>query len=250
MSCLYCHNPETQRTCSNCTRCLDVCPAKALLLKDGKIIHLSERCCNCDACLTACPHHSTPKSFTLGVTELLARIKRASPFLSGITVSGGECSLQSKSLIELFSLLHQETDLTAFVDSNGLLDDAEFDALNAATDAFCLDLKAFDEKLHHSLTGCSNLQVKRNIAAAAKAAKLYEVRTVLVEGYTDSTQEISELGNWLSALPGDFNWKLIPFRPQGVRGELSRKASFSTERYRTLGETARKILGERVITTN
>ena len=147
-------------------------------------------------------------------------------------------------------LLHQKTALTAFVDSNGLLDDADFAALHAAADAFCFDLKAFDEKLHRTLTGSSNLQVKKNIAAAAKTDKLYEVRTVLLEDYTDSFQEITALGNWLAALPGDFLWKLIPFRPQGVRGTLSRKPPFSSERYREIAETARSILGARVSTTN
>ena len=36
--CSYCHNPETIGQCVQCGACVEKCPAKALSLKDGKIV--------------------------------------------------------------------------------------------------------------------------------------------------------------------------------------------------------------------
>ncbi len=249
MACLYCHNPETQQNCCHCGLCLPVCPAAALTQQEGRIVHDPEKCLGCDACLAACPHFSSPKAQAIPLTLLLERIKRAAPFLSGITVSGGECTLQTIALVQLFKELHRQTNLTAFVDTNGLLPPDDLAALLAVSDGFCFDLKAFDNALHQKLTGVSNQPVKENLRRTAQAGKLYEVRTVLIEGYTASTQEIDALGAWLAALPGSFHWKLIPFRPQGVRGELRQLAPFSNERYQELLSVARSRLGTRVTTS-
>ena len=45
--CSYCHNPETIGQCVQCGACVEKCPAKALSLKDGKIVWDEDKCCEC-----------------------------------------------------------------------------------------------------------------------------------------------------------------------------------------------------------
>ena len=54
--CSYCHNPETIGQCVQCGACVEKCPAKALSLKDGKIVWDEDKCCECDTCIHVCPH--------------------------------------------------------------------------------------------------------------------------------------------------------------------------------------------------
>ena len=50
--------------------------------------------------------------------EVMAEVEKNIPFVRGITVSGGECTLQADFLKELFTLA-KSRGLTTLVDSNG-----------------------------------------------------------------------------------------------------------------------------------
>ena len=43
------------RTCRRCGKCIEVCPAKALSLTDGKVTIDKERCIRCYCCHEMCP---------------------------------------------------------------------------------------------------------------------------------------------------------------------------------------------------
>ena len=62
----------------------------------GKIVWNDKTCINCDECIRVCPHLATPKIYNWTVEETVERIKKNIPFIRGITVSGGECTLQHK----------------------------------------------------------------------------------------------------------------------------------------------------------
>jgi len=45
-------NPDL---CKGCGACVDICPAEAIKLEDGKAIISTEKCKNCNACARVCP---------------------------------------------------------------------------------------------------------------------------------------------------------------------------------------------------
>jgi YjjW family glycine radical enzyme activase len=94
-NCQYCHNPETIGHCIKCGLCINKCPVQALSFKDNQIIWNKEICINCDQCFKNCHQSSSPKVNKFTVSDVLKIIDRYRPFLSGITVSGGECTLQA-----------------------------------------------------------------------------------------------------------------------------------------------------------
>jgi pyruvate formate lyase activating enzyme len=148
--------------------------------------------------------------------DVLARIERYRPFLSGITVSGGECGLQSFFLEALL----READamgLPGLVDTNGSTDYSLHPGLVAAAAGFMLDVKAWDDAEHGALTGASNATVLANLRFLADARKLYEVRTVVVPGRFNAEATVREVSRALAASGSDARYKLIRFRPQGVR---------------------------------
>jgi pyruvate formate lyase activating enzyme len=174
------------------------------------------RCIACGACTSACPHDSSPKTMDMSPADVLAAIARYKPFLSGITVTGGECGLQPDFLEALLEA-SRAAGLPGLVDTNGSTDYSRLPALVEAAEGFMLDVKAWDEAEHRVLTGAGNKTVIENLRFLAGAGKLYEVRTVVAPGQFDAPSTVRNVSAILASSGSAARYKLIRFRPQGVR---------------------------------
>ena len=217
-TCSYCHNPETINRCIHCGVCVSVCPTEALTMEQGKVVWQEEKCCQCDQCLAACPNMASAKVREYSASEVMALLKNDLPFIRGITVSGGECSLQRDFLLELFTMA-QKKNLTCLMDSNGSYDYMADSELMAVCDGVMLDVKAWDDDLHRKLTGMGSRMVIDNAVRLAKAGKLEEIRTVVVPSYLDNEQTVTEITQLLAPFlkTGSIRYKIIAYRPFGVR---------------------------------
>lgn len=248
-SCAYCHNPETIQICGGCGTCAAVCPAGALslerqgmgeegsrpgqgeepgLTKDGAgergfVRWDPKLCCGCDACLKACPNSSSPRIRMMTADEVMEEIRTAMPFIQGITVSGGECTLQEAFVTELFERV-KALGKTTFADTNGQRDFREMEALTRVMDKAMLDVKAWDEAAHMRLTGAGNRTVLQNLSYLGELNKLYEVRTVIVPGYLPNEETVEQVSRIIREFP-ETRYKLIKFRRFGVRGALREQES-------------------------
>lgn len=213
--CTYCHNPETINKCINCGKCVSTCPVSALEIKDKKVLWNEDKCVQCDNCIRACENLSTPKTKDYSVEELVDEIRSISPFIQGITVSGGECTLNADFLVELFKKVKSELNLTCFVDTNGGVDLSEYEELVELTDKFMLDVKSMDENEHIKVTGIKNDIVLKNLRYLLDRDKLYEVRTVIAPNL-DNEKNVKEVAK---IIDGKCIYKLNRYRKHGVRKE-------------------------------
>lgn len=215
LKCTYCHNPETINKCIDCGRCVDTCPVSALELKNNKVVWHEDKCVECDNCIRTCKNLSTPRTKDYSVEELFEEIKKIRPFIQGITVSGGECTLNADFLIELFKRLKEELNLTCFVDTNGTIDLSEYEELVNLTDKFMLDVKCIDEDEHIKITGLSNETVLKNLHYLLDKDKMYEVRTVVAPNLKNekTIKEVAKIIN------NRCHYKLNAYRKYGVRKE-------------------------------
>ncbi len=217
--CLACHNPYTINPCIDCRECVDACPSGALGVDAaGKVVWDAVACGGSETCIAVCPYDSTPKARTLAVAEVLERIRRAEPFLSGVTVSGGEATQQAAFVRALFTAVRAEFPrLTCFVDSNGDTDPADWDLLDPVLDAAMIDLKCFDDRIHRQLTHASNTRVLDSVRLLAARGKLHEVRLLVVAGLNDADELLAATGAWLAAVDPRMRVKVIGYRAHGVR---------------------------------
>lgn len=183
--CLYCHNPET----------IEVFGEKNI-----------------------------PEEISvMTVDDILREIAEVEPFISGITVSGGECSLQWKFLTELFTEVKKKWKrLTCFVDSNGSVplwteDKKEFVEI---LDKVMIDIKAYDKKDHMLMVGMDNENVIKNFKYLVEIDKIYEVRTVIVPEIIDNEKTVDNISKLIAHYNKDIKYKLIKYRQNGVRRDV------------------------------
>jgi pyruvate-formate lyase-activating enzyme len=159
------------------------------------------------------PQHRT-------VDDLLVEIRKAAPFISGVTVSGGEATQQPAFLHDLFAAIKADerlAGLTCFVDSNGACDPAVWDDLSACCDGAMIDLKCFDDGIHREMTGEPNHQVLTSIEHLQRLGMLDEVRLLLMVGVNDDPDLLRRTGAWLASIDPTMRVKLIAFRKHGAR---------------------------------
>lgn len=176
---------------------------------------------NCVACHN--PHTipvATPRARVVGVPALLDEIRPLHRFLSGLTVSGGEATLQPLFVAALFGAIKADAELghlTTFLDTNGAAKREVWDRLLPAMDSAMVDLKALDPDVHVRLCGTTNSDVLASIRHLAAHGKLNEVRLLLVPGVNDSPDQLERTAEWLLGVDPDMRVKVIGFRPHGVR---------------------------------
>jgi pyruvate formate lyase activating enzyme len=179
--------------------------------------------CNLDCLVCHNPHTmplQTPRARSVTVAELVDEVRPQAPYLSGVTVSGGEATLQAPFVAAWFDALRADpatSALTRFVDSNGCAEDSVWDLLLPRTEGVMLDLKALDLGTHLELTGSSNFSVLRSLDRLALAHKLAEVRLLIVPGRNDSDDTLRRTGEYVASRAPGVPVRVIGFRPHGVR---------------------------------
>ena len=156
----------------------------------------------------------------MSVEDVVEEIRTSMPYISGITVSGGEATIQHEFVFELFKKLKTSPEfaqLTTFIDSNGNATQAIWDLLAPYTDGIMLDLKALDDESHIALTGSSNAVVLASIQYLDSISKLYEVRLLLVPGHNDSDDALIKTAVWLKGVNPKMRIKINAFNTHGVR---------------------------------
>ncbi len=223
-NCLFCHNPETIHLCRHCGFCVEKCPAGALGFDGGgKVVWDSAKCVQCDTCIRLCPHDASPRIRWMSVEDVLKEVRRAAPYIEGITTSGGECTLQNEFLIELFTEV-RKLGKTCLIDSNGSFDFEADPRVLAVSEGVMLDVKAVGQKWNDELISFPREMVLKNLDYLLSVGKLYEVRTLI---FPDRDRENEETVRYVAErIGGACFYKIIRYRPYGVR-----------ERYR-------KMLGE------
>ncbi len=238
LRCKNCHNPWTIGRCNHCGECVAGCPHQALACDSGHVQWDAAACQQCDTCLQMCPQQATPMAQTMSVEEVVAKIRKAALFIEGITVSGGEATLQLPFLHALFSALRADPQLrhlNCLVDSNGLLSETGWHKLLPVCDGAMIDLKAWGSEHHRFLTGRDNVPVKNSLRLLASQNKLTELRLLVIPQYCDYLLHIDALAAFICGL-GDIPVRLNAFHAHGVYGEAKRWQSATADDIEPLAE--------------
>ncbi len=192
LRCAWCHNPEGLETG------LEVCPNNAM-----------ERV-----------------GFKIEAKEVVARVLRDRPFFDdsggGVTLTGGEPTLQADFLFELLTQL-REAGIHTAIETCGHFPTRLCLPLADAADLFLFDLKHADTASHREGTRAGNELILENFATLLEAAGPQRVvpRIPVIPGFNDDTQSQSALLEVLKERGYSGPVHLMPYHPW-ARGKYQR----------------------------
>ncbi|MDD9266769.1 pyruvate formate-lyase-activating protein [Paenibacillus sp. GCM10023248] len=177
-------------------------------------------------CALKCQYCHNPDSWEMNagrqmdVEEILAEIE---PYLAyyqrsggGITVTGGEPTLQAPFLARLFAECKRRYGLHTVLDTNGFCEQGHANELLSVTDLVLLDLKQINPDKHIALTAQPNDRIKRFAVHLNEIHKPAWIRHVLVPGWTDDYSDLLELGRFIGSLDNVKKIELLPYHRMGV----------------------------------
>jgi pyruvate formate lyase activating enzyme len=153
--------------------------------------------------------------------DLIDIIRENQPFISGITLSGGEATVQLPFIIDFLAMLRADPELSSvncLLDTNGSLGIEGWNSLLPYLDGVMLDLKSWHSDRHKILTGASNDKVKRSLKLLAAAKKLVEVRLLVIPDQSDYDEYLEAICAVLGNLPAETTVRINAFHHHGVRG--------------------------------
>ena len=204
LRCQWCHNPETQhryreiqymeKRCRGCGVCLNVCPEKAISIKNNRW-HLDlGKCAACGVCVENCYADALQMSGRyVDIQDTLddAYYDDLIFGCGGITLSGGEPMLQIEEVSEMLKMAKEKGIHTA-VDTAGCVSWSNFEKIIPYTDLFLFDVKAVRNHIHKEYIGVANRLILENLKRLSWTGKTeIWIRMPLIHQVNDSDEDIS-----------------------------------------------------------
>lgn len=154
------------------------------------------------------------------VDDVLAEIE---PYINyyrssggGLTVSGGEPTLQATFVAQVFREVKRRWNLHTTLDSNGFNQPDKIHELLEATDLVLLDIKHIDDEKHIKLTGKSNERTLETARWLSDNGHHMWIRHVYVPGIHDQEEDLVGLGRFIGTLQGVDKFEILPYHQMGV----------------------------------
>lgn len=226
LSCVWCHNPESQSPhgqkmytadkCIGCQSCVEACPENACELTPNGIVTDTELCIVCGICADVCPTKASEVTGRMmSKEEIFAKIENERVFFDqsdgGVTFSGGEPLQHTEYLIEILDEcgergIHRTVDTTGLAKTETLLEVAK------RTDHFLYDLKLMDSAKHKRWTGVPNEKILENLQTLAATGAKINIRIPLIKGVNTDEENIRQTAAFVANLDGEMKTvNLLPY---------------------------------------
>lgn len=235
LRCRWCSTPESQKMhtelyhqadrCVLCKRCIDACPEGALSIKkeDGadRVVQDPEKCSVCLKCVDVCPQGALGSyGKEMSVEQVMKIICRDEVFYhhsgGGVTLSGGDVLRQADLAREILiacqdSAIHTMAELDMYGDYSAV------EKILPYLDAFYVDIKCMDGRIHKEWTGVDNDSILENTRRAARACKTgaLHIRVPLIPGVNDSRKNIMETAGFCRSLEDCAELEFLPYHRLG-----------------------------------
>ncbi len=232
LKCDWCHNPESIRlrpraqwvgaNCIGCGTCVETCGKNALSLSSEGVAMDRELCEGCGECAEECPAAAMElvgKQWSPGdLVDEVAKDKAYFGKSGGVTLSGGEATLQADFVLQVFKGLAKREIHTA-LDTCGQCSRDALAALLPHADMVLFDVKEIDPDRHKRFTSRSNGTILENLEFVSAwmrsngAPGELWVRTPIIPGATDREENVRGIGRFIASNLNNSvkRWELCAF---------------------------------------
>ena len=208
LSCVWCHNPESQRfepeilfykdKCTGCGRCKCVTAAD----RDFVCFNGAKEICG----------------KTVSANEVTAEVLKDKPFYKnsggGVTLSGGEPLAQYDFSLDLLKKakengIHTAVETCGYAEKSKILEIAKY------VDLFLFDCKETDPELHKEYTGVDNKIILDNLKALSDAGSKIILRCPIIPGFNDRAEHFKGISETAEKFIGIEHIEIEPFHPLG-----------------------------------
>jgi pyruvate formate lyase activating enzyme len=231
LHCAWCHNPESLKVraevqwyknrCIDCDSCFEACGVGGLTRTDDGIERDRTICTACGDCVEACPTGAMEKLGTVwSVDELVDELVKDRTYFEhsngGVTLSGGEPSLQPAFTLELMRKLRQRG-IKVALDTCGLCTWETLEMLVQEADLVLYDVKLIDTVEHEHWTGVPNERIIENLKKVKAMIRVSDkslwIRTPLIPGATFTQENLRGISAFLAKYVMDTvdRWELCAF---------------------------------------
>ena len=152
------------------------------------------------------------------INEIMIEIKKDIIFFDesggGLTCSGGEPLNQPEFLLSLLDECKNE-DIHTVLDTTGYGSLDLIKKLSKKVDLFLYDLKYLNEAQHTQITGVSNKKILNNLNFLDSIGQNLTIRVPLIPGFTDTENNIHEIGSYVSSLTTIDRVDILPYNRLG-----------------------------------
>jgi pyruvate formate lyase activating enzyme len=228
LRCLWCQNPESLKAgaeisfspeaCVGCGDCVEACGRGAIAMDRPKRVDPA-RCAACGSCALSCPSRALRllgKEY--GPEELAELALRDKGYYiesgGGVTISGGEPSLQSLFLSEFLPILKKEG-IHVCLETNGAFPFSQMENILPLIDLVYFDLKLMSSDRHRESTGAANDRILENFASLSRNGMRVQPRMPLIPGVNDDAENIAATANFIGS-NGHTSIHCLPYHGLGA----------------------------------
>jgi pyruvate formate lyase activating enzyme len=226
LNCTWCHNPEgikeepevilrPNRCDPDCTACISVCPHEAITKKNSEIRINKSKCDLCGKCGDICVYEAVEMAGKkVTDLEVLNEVLKDSLFYEdssgGVTLSGGEPTIQPKFLKALLKRFRQKN-ISTILDTSGFAPFEIFEDIQRDVDLFLYDLKVMDDDKHRKFTGVSNKLILENLRRLSRNGSKVIARIPLIPGVNEDEKNLKETVDFLKSVGNIHRVNILPF---------------------------------------
>jgi pyruvate formate lyase activating enzyme len=229
LSCLWCHNPESQaktreisfrpESCAVCGECAKTCQHGAHRIVEGVHIYNRSLCEKCGDCVETCLYEALKLAGRAEtVDSVMAVILRDRLFYEqsggGLTITGGEPMLQAEFTLALLKAAKAEG-LHTCLDTCGWASQRLYEQILPFVDLFLFDYKATDPGAHKKLTGVSNELILSNLDFLVRQNANLRLRCPLIPGVNDTRAHLEGIASLHRRYPGLVGIDLMAYHNVG-----------------------------------
>ena len=227
LSCLWCHNPESQsfkpeiyyfdEKCIHCRMCAQVC-ANHIFNETEHLINRKD-CIGCGKCVSACNISALEiKGTVMQAQEVINTALKDERYYrqsgGGLTLSGGEPLAQFDFTLEILRLAKVHN-LHTCLETSGFSPQEKLLSLIPYVDLFLYDYKEENDDEHKKFTGVSNDLIIKNLHAIDKAGAKIILRCPIIPGYNEKDSHFTAIAQTANALQNIIEVNIMPYHPMG-----------------------------------